>query len=100
METGSYLLTGVSEGASTFYSTAHGSGRAMSRTKARKAWRGDKLLRELKQRGIYVRAASMKGLAEEAGGAYKNIDEVVSATAKAGLSRPVARFVPLGNVKG
>lgn len=100
METGSYLMTGVQEGASTFFSTAHGSGRSMSRTKARKAWKGDKLLRELKHRGIYVRAVSMKGLAEEAGGAYKNIDEVVQATAKAGLSRPVARFVPLGNVKG
>jgi len=93
-------MTGIQDGAETFYSTAHGSGRAMSRTKARKAWKGDKLLRELKHRGIYVRAASLKGLAEEAGGAYKNIDEVVEATAKAGLSKPVARFIPLGNVKG
>ena len=100
METGSYLMTGVPEGASTFYSTAHGSGRAMSRTKARKSWRGDKLLKELKHRGIYVRAVSLKGLAEEAGGAYKNIDEVVGATAEAGLSRPIARFEPLGNIKG
>jgi len=100
METGSYLLTGVKGGAETFFSTAHGSGRSMSRTKARKAWKGNQLLRELKHRGIYVRAASMKGLAEEAGGAYKNIDDVVEATDKAGLSKPVARFVPLGNVKG
>ena len=100
METGSYLLVGVKRGEDTFYSTAHGSGRAMSRTKARKIWKGNKLLRELKHRGIYVRAASLKALAEEAGGAYKNIDEVVEATSKAGLSKPVARFVPLGNVKG
>jgi tRNA-splicing ligase RtcB len=100
METGSYLMTGVPEGASTFFSTAHGSGRSMSRTKARKSWRGDKLLKQLKHRGIYVRAVSLKGLAEEAGGAYKDIDEVVSATTEAGLSRPVARFIPLGNVKG
>jgi tRNA-splicing ligase RtcB len=100
METGSYLMTGVQDGASTFFSTAHGSGRAMSRTKARKAWRGDKLLRELKQQGIFVRAVSLRGLAEEAGGAYKNIDEVVEATTRAGLSKPVARFVPIGNIKG
>jgi len=100
METGSYLLTGVPGGAETFFSTAHGSGRSMSRTKARKTWKGDKLLRELKHRGIYVRAVSLKGLAEEAGGAYKNIDEVVEATKRAGLSRPIARFAPLGNVKG
>ncbi len=100
METGSYLMTGIQNGAETFYSTAHGSGRAMSRTKARKAWKGEELLRDLRHRGIYVRATSLKGLAEEAGGAYKNIDEVVEATTKAGLSKPVARFVPLGNVKG
>ncbi|HLV00364.1 MAG TPA: RtcB family protein [Acidobacteriota bacterium] len=100
METGSYLLLGVESGREAFYSTAHGSGRTMSRTKARKLWRGDKLQRELKHRGIYIRTASYSGLAEEAGGAYKSIDEVVDATARAGLSTPVARFIPIGNVKG
>ena len=45
-------------------------------------------------------ATSYAGLAEEAGGAYKDIDAVVEATARAGLSRPVARFTPIGNVKG
>jgi len=100
METGSYLLLGGGQGQQAFFSTAHGSGRRMSRTKARKTWKGDKLLRELKHRGIYVRTASLRGLAEEAGGAYKNIDEVVEATTRAGLSHPVARFVPIGNVKG
>lgn len=100
METGSYLLVGVPEGSETFYSTAHGSGRTMSRTKARKQWRGDKLLRDLEQRGIYIRSTSLRGLAEEAGGAYKNIDAVVAATEKAGISRKVVRFVPIGNIKG
>lgn len=100
METGSYLLVGIPQGEQTFFSTAHGSGRRMSRTKARKKWRGDRLLRELRQRGIYIRAASLRGLAEEAGGAYKNIDDVVDATSRAGLSRPVVRFRPLANVKG
>lgn len=100
METGSYLLLGVEGGKEAFFSTAHGSGRTMSRTKARKKWRGDKLQRELKHRGIYVRTASYSGLAEEAGGAYKSIDEVVDVTALAGLSSPVARFIPIGNVKG
>ena len=100
METGSYLLAGVPTGHETFYSTAHGSGRTMSRTKARKLWRGEKLQRELEQRGIYVRSASWSGLAEEAGGAYKNIDEVVEATELAGISKRVVRFVPVGNVKG
>jgi tRNA-splicing ligase RtcB len=100
METGSYLLTGVRDGAQTFFSTAHGSGRTMSRTKARKQWRGDKLQRDMAAAGIYVRTASWAGLAEEAGGAYKDIDQVVAATEAAGISRRVARFAPIGNVKG
>jgi tRNA-splicing ligase RtcB len=76
LETGSYLLVGVPEGAQTFFSTAHGSGRTMSRTRARKQWRGDKLQREMAARGIYVRTASWSGLAEEAGGAYKDYEFV------------------------
>ena len=100
METGSYLLAGVPEGAQSFYSTAHGSGRTMSRAKARKTWHGHELQKDLEKRGIYVRTASWSGLAEEAGNAYKDIDEVVQASELAGLSRRVARFVPVGNVKG
>jgi tRNA-splicing ligase RtcB len=100
METGSYLLVGTPGGEQTFFSTAHGSGRTMSRTKARKLWRGQKLQREMEDRGIYVRTASWSGLAEEAGGAYKNIDEVIEATEKAGISKRVVRFMPVGNVKG
>jgi tRNA-splicing ligase RtcB len=100
METGSYLLVGTSTGAETFFSTAHGSGRTMSRTKARKQWHGKQLQRDLEARGIYIRSTSWKGLAEEAGAAYKDIDEVIAATELAGISKPVARFTPIGNVKG
>lgn len=100
METGSYLLVGTPGGAETFFSTAHGSGRTMSRTKARKRWRGEKLQREMEARGIYVRSTSWRGLAEEAGGAYKDIDEVIEASELAGISKRVVRFTPIGNVKG
>jgi tRNA-splicing ligase RtcB len=100
METGSYLLVGTSSGAQTFFSTAHGSGRTMSRTKARKQWHGKQLQRDLEARGIYIRSTSWKGLAEEAGAAYKDIDEVIAATELAGISKPVVRFTPIGNVKG
>jgi tRNA-splicing ligase RtcB len=100
METGSYLLVGTSSGSETFFSTAHGSGRTMSRTKARKLWHGKQLQRDLEARGIYVRSTSWAGLAEEAGGAYKDIDEVIAATELAGINKPVARFTPIGNVKG
>jgi tRNA-splicing ligase RtcB len=100
METGSYLLAGVPGGAETFFSTAHGSGRTMSREKAKKLYRGDKLQREMEHRGIYVRSVSFSGLAEEAGGAYKDIDDVIEATDLAHISKKVVRFVPVGNVKG
>ena len=72
----------------------------MSRTKARKQWQGRALQRDLEARGIYVRTASWPGLAEEAGPAYKSIDEVVGATELTGISKRVVQFAPLGNVKG
>ncbi|MCE5333452.1 MAG: RtcB family protein [Desulfobacteraceae bacterium] len=100
METGSYLLAGVATGDRTFFSTAHGSGRTMSRKQAKKQFHGKELQRDMEHRGIYVRTASWAGLAEEAGPAYKNIDEVVEATEIAGISKRVARLVPVGNVKG
>jgi tRNA-splicing ligase RtcB len=100
MESGSYLLAGAATGSSTFYSTAHGSGRTMSRAQAKKKFHGRELQRQMESRGIYVRTASYSGLAEEAGPSYKNIDDVVDAAEQAGLSRKVARLVPVGNVKG
>ncbi|MEW6441241.1 MAG: RtcB family protein [bacterium] len=100
METGSYLLAGVASGAGTFYTTAHGSGRTMSRRRAKRQFQGKRLQQEMEARGIYVRSVSFAGLAEEAGGAYKDIDDVIDATAQAGISRRVVRFVPVGNVKG
>jgi tRNA-splicing ligase RtcB len=100
METGSYLLAGVESGAQTFFSTTHGSGRVMSRKKARNIHRGKELLSSMEDHGIYVRTASYSGLAEEAGDAYKNIDDVIDAASKAGISKPVVRLTPVGNVKG
>lgn len=100
MDTGSYLLAGIKTASQTFFSSAHGSGRTMSRTKARRQFFGKKLQEELLSRGIYVRSASYPGLAEEAGPAYKSIDEVILATELAGLSKRVVRLIPIGNVKG
>lgn len=101
METGSYLLMGTEEALGiTFGSTAHGSGRTMSRVQAKKEIQGKKLEEEMKKHGIYVRTSSYSGLAEEAGFAYKNIAEVVEAIELAGLSQKVASFVPIGNIKG
>ncbi len=100
METGSYLLAGVAGGDQTFYSTAHGSGRAMSRAQAKKQFRGRELQRQMEARGILLRTTSFSGLAEEAGAAYKNIDDVIEVAEAAGISRRVVRLVPIGNIKG
>jgi tRNA-splicing ligase RtcB (3'-phosphate/5'-hydroxy nucleic acid ligase) len=100
METGSYLLAGVESGCTAFYSTAHGSGRTMSRAQAKKKFRGRELQQQMEAKGNYIRTASYAGLAEEAGQAYKNIDDVVEAAELAGLSRRVVRLVPIGTIKG
>ncbi len=78
----------------------HGSGRTMSRAQAKRSVRGDKLQRDMAQRGIIVKAVSMSGLAEEAGFAYKNISEVVETVERAGITKKVAELRPIGNIKG
>lgn len=101
METGSYLLLGKEAAIEkAFGSTAHGSGRVMSRTKAKRLIRGERLWQKMQKKGIYVKTASFAGLAEEAGFAYKDISQVVESVDKAGLSKPVAYFRPIGNIKG
>ena len=100
METGSFLLAGEEGSACTFGTTAHGSGRTMSRHKAKKLVNGRQLLDDMEQRGIYVRTDSYGGLAEEAGIAYKDIDQVAATLETAELSRRVVKLVPIGNIKG
>lgn len=100
METGSYLCVGGENWEETFGSTMHGSGRTMSRTQAKKEIRGEKLQKEMEQKGIYVKSVSMSGLAEEAGKAYKDINEVIETMHAAGVSKKVVALKPIGNVKG
>src|SRR3989338_3386650 len=101
METGSYLLVGTEEAMQhSFGSTAHGAGRTMSRAQAKREVRGDELQKNMEKKGILVKAVSMSGLAEEAGCAYKNIDLVVDALARSGISQPVVKLLPVGNIKG
>ncbi|MBN1258605.1 RtcB family protein, partial [Candidatus Peregrinibacteria bacterium] len=101
MATGSYLLVGTQAAMEKSWgSTAHGSGRLMSRHEAKRRTDGHKLQVEMEEQGIYVKAASYAGLAEEAGFAYKNISDVVAACELSGISKKVAAFVPIGNIKG
>ena len=78
----------------------HGAGRIMSRTKAKQLVNGERLQKDMEKRGIYVKGVSTPSLAEEAGAAYKDIIEVIDSITKAGISSPIIRLKPLGNVKG
>jgi tRNA-splicing ligase RtcB len=101
MGTGSYVLAGTAESEAKAWSSAsHGAGRAMSRKQALKHWRGRELIDELKERGILIRTKSLRGAAEEAPGAYKDVDLVAEATERAGLARRVAFLRPKVCIKG
>jgi len=100
MGTASYVLVGADTAKETFYSTAHGAGRVSSRAKMVRGLRGEDVARDLMQKGILSRAASWKVMAEEAPEAYKDIDEVARVTQEAGISKIVARLVPLAVMKG
>ncbi len=101
MGTASYVLVGTQKAMElTFGSTCHGSGRVLSRAKALKRFRGETVKSKLESRGILVRSASWKCLAEEAPEVYKNVDDVVRACELAGISRIVVRLRPIGVVKG
>ncbi|KYK26372.1 RNA-splicing ligase RtcB [Euryarchaeota archaeon SM23-78] len=101
MGTASYLLVGTEKALEeTFGSTAHGAGRVMSRSKAIKTFRSEQIKKELEQQNIFIKAASWKGLTEEAPQVYKDIDEVVKVSHEAGIGNLVARLKPMGVVKG
>ncbi len=101
MGTASHILAGNREGeALAFASACHGAGRAMSRRKAYKLWQGRQVTDTLFEQGIIIRSPSSRGVAEEAPGAYKDVNEVVDAADAAGLARKVARLKPVICIKG
>ena len=100
MGTESYLLAGTKKAEETFGSTCHGAGRVISRNEAVRRWRGEEIVNQLKNKGIYVHPASFKVAAEEAPGSYKDIRNVVDIAHGAGISKKAVRFIPLGVVKG
>jgi tRNA-splicing ligase RtcB (3'-phosphate/5'-hydroxy nucleic acid ligase) len=101
MGTESYILVGTSTGmARGFGSACHGAGRRMSRRQAMHTWRGRHVVDELAARGVFIRAAGLRGVAQEAPAAYKDVRALVAAAHRAGLARKVARLEPLICIKG
>ncbi|MEM2103275.1 MAG: RtcB family protein [Candidatus Bathyarchaeia archaeon] len=101
MGTSSWILVGTGKAMEiSFGSTAHGAGRTLSRTAAKRRFFGGDVRKSLEQRGIIVRAASAVVLAEEADPAYKNVDLVADVSHKVGIATKVARLMPIAVVKG
>lgn len=101
MGTASWVLVGTETSMQrSFGSSCHGAGRVMSRAKAKKQVRGDRLRQELEASGIRIRAGSLPGLAEEAPEAYKDVDAVVATVTGAQIARKVARLRPVAVIKG
>ena len=101
MGTASYVLVGTEKAMEeTWGSTCHGAGREMSRHRAIREAKGRMIDKELKEKGIITKTKNRKALAEEAPFAYKNVDIVVDVVDKAGISKKVAKMIPLGVIKG
>ena len=101
MGTGSYVLAGTKASeALAFSSACHGAGRAMSRHQALRTWKGRQVVDDLAARGILIKSPSMRGIAEEAPEAYKDVSAVVDAADRAGLAKTVARLEPIVCIKG
>jgi len=101
MGTSSWVMLGTHEAMEkSFGSCSHGAGRVLSRSAAKKQIRGEELIAQLKERGIFVRAGSLSSLAEEAPLAYKDVDQVIEATVGAGLAKKVALLKPVAVIKG
>ena len=101
MGTCSYVLVGTERAMEeTFGSSCHGAGRSKSRHAAKKEISAEKLLEDLRLKGIHVRGASKSGLTEENPDAYKDVSLVVEVVHNAGIARKVAKLVPIGVIKG
>lgn len=101
MGTASYILVGTPEDVNnSFGSTCHGAGRTMSRSKCRNEINAEDIENELAAKGIEMKAANKDTIVEEAPESYKNIEKVIEACDRVGLSKKVARLVPLGVIKG
>ena len=100
MGTSSYILVGTEKSKEAWHTVCHGAGRTMSRHEAMRRVSGQEVIKELESKGIIVKCWSSRGIAEEAPMAYKDVDEVVEVVHQAGLSKKVAKLIPLAVIKG
>ncbi|MCG3219212.1 MAG: RtcB family protein, partial [Candidatus Heimdallarchaeota archaeon] len=101
MATNSWILHGTEKAMElSFGSANHGAGRIMSRRGAIRQFRGQEVRERMRKKGIILKAHSMKGIAEEAPGAYKDVNSIVDIVQKTGISNKVANVLPVIVIKG
>ena len=101
MGTASWILLGKSNSMNlSFGSTAHGAGRTMSRSKARRDYTEDDVKKSLNDKGIFIKALTRDGVVEETPNAYKDVDAVVDVSHNLGIATKVAKLLPIGVIKG
>ncbi len=101
MGTASWILLGQPNSMNlSFGSTAHGAGRTMSRSKARRNYTEENVKKSLNDKGIFIKALTRDGVVEETPEAYKDVDAVVNVSHNLGIATKVAKLVPIGVIKG
>jgi tRNA-splicing ligase RtcB len=101
MGTWSYILHGTQAAMEqTFGSACHGAGRVMSRVQSKKKYNYEQVIKELKERGILIKGHSKQGIAEEAPGSYKNVDDVIEVMHTKEIAKKVVRVKPVICIKG
>ena len=101
MGTASWVLLGQPNSMDlSFGSTAHGAGRTMSRTKARRNFSEEDVKKSLNDKGIFIKALTRDGVVEETPQAYKDVDAVVNVSHNLGIATKVAKLIPIGVIKG
>ena len=101
MGTASWILLGQQNSMDlSFGSTAHGAGRTMSRSKARRNYTEENVKKSLNDKGIFIKALTRDGVVEETPQAYKDVDAVVNVSHNLGIATKVAKLIPIGVIKG
>ena len=101
MGTASWILLGQPNSMDlSFGSTAHGAGRTMSRSKARRNFTESDVKQSLNNKGILIKALTRDGIIEETPQAYKDVDAVVNVSHTLGIATRVAKLIPIGVIKG
>jgi len=101
MGTASWILLGKQNSLDlSFGSTAHGAGRTMSRSAARRSYTDVQVQKTLGERGIFIKALTREGVVEETPEAYKDVDAVANVSHELGIATKVAKLIPMGVIKG